>query len=159
MATISPGDAEVALRTFPRRWRALLGSLDPDDPDTDALLRRPGPDGASALDCVARAAAVLEAADGHVRRTVTSERPVLSAVAAPSTTTPDLEEELARIDRAAPALAVTVGAVATGDLDRRAELAGRELRLRDLIAGAVDDVAGLLRNAERALRAARSGST
>ena len=154
MPNISPGDAEVALRTFPRRWRALLGSLDPDDPDAQALLRRPGPDGASALECAGRAAAVLEAADGHVRRTATADRPVLAEVGAPPSEGA-VDDVLARIDRAAPVLATTVGGVATGDLDRPAELAGREVRLRDLIAGAVDDVAGLLRSAERALQAAR----
>ena len=155
MAPISAADAEVALRTFPRRWRALLGSLDTDDPDTAALLDRPGPDGSSALDCARRAAVALEAADGHVRRTVSADRPTLDPPPQPGGGT--LEDALARIDAAAPALAATVAGVATGDLDRQAELGGRTLRLRDLIAGVVDDVAGLLRAAEQALRAARRG--
>ena len=153
MAPISAGDAEVALRTFPRRWRALLGSLDTDDPDTAALLARPGPDGSSALECARRAAVAIEAADAHVRRTVSADRPTLDP--APAAGTGTLEDALARIDAAAPALATTVAGVATGDLDRRAELGGRDLRLRDLVADVVEDVAGLLRAAEQALRAAR----
>ena len=152
MAPISAADAEVALRTFPRRWRALLGSLDPDDPDTAALLRRPGPGGRSALDSAGRAAVALEAAEGHVRRTVSADRPTLDPAPEPGGAT--LEDALARIDAAAPALAGTVGDVATGDLDRRAELGGRDLRLRDLIAGVVEEVAGLLRAADQALHAA-----
>ena len=149
MALLSPGDAEVALRTFPRRWRALLGGLDPDDPDTEVRLRRVGPDGRSALAAAASAAVVLERADGHVRKAVSSEQPVLDPGAEPGEL--ELAESLRRIDAAAPALAATVAGIAAGDLDRPADLGGRAVSVRSLMADAVQQVADLLRSADRSL--------
>lgn len=154
MATISPADAEVALRSFPRRWSALLGGLDTDDPDTDALLRRAGPDGRSALDCAGAAAAVLAAADGHVRKAVSSNHPTLGPGSTPAGGS--LPDALGGIEAAAPALAATVAGVASGDLDREADLGGRTVAVRSLVADAVDEVANLLRAADQALRAGRA---
>lgn len=157
MATISPADAEVALRTFPRRWRALLGGMDVDDPDTDAILRRPGPDGRTALECAAEAAGTLEDVERQVRRVVSSDRPTLEPRSAPPAG--PLTDSLAAIDAAAPALAATVAGVAAGDLDRQGELGGRTASVRSLIADAVGDVADLLRAAEQALRSGRAAGS
>lgn len=151
MAPLSPADAEVALRTFPRRWRALLGGLDQDDPDTEARLRRVGPDGRSALDAAAQAAATLEVANGQVLATLRRERPSLPPGGAPAAAS--LDEALARIDAAAPVLAATVADVASDDLDRQADVAGRAVDVRTQVADAVQQVADLLRAADRSLRA------
>lgn len=160
MATISPADAEVALRTFPRRWNALLAGddgsdedgTDETDADRDRAARHPGPDGRSALDCAAAAATTLEATDGHVRSTVTRDHPSLD----PPAVNRAGDDALRRIEAAAPALADTVAAVAAGDLDRRAELAGAPVTVRELISEAVEEVATLLRDATGALRAGRA---
>lgn len=149
MAPLSPADAEVALRTFPRRWRSLLGGLDPDDPDTEVRLRQTGPDGRSALTAASEAAAALEEADGHLRKAVSSDRPSLHHAGAPTETA--LEDALGRIDAAAPVLAHTVGSIASGDLDRQAELDGRTVSIRSLVSDVVQQVADLLRSADRAL--------
>ena len=154
MAALSPADAEVALRTFPRRWNALLGGLDPDDPDTEAVLRHPGPDNRTAAECAAEAAAALVAADGHVRKAVTNDRPTLEPGSTPANSS--LRDALGGIEAAAPALAATVAGVAAGDLDREADLGGRTVTVRALVADAVEHVANLLRAAEQALRAGRA---
>lgn len=151
MAPLSPADAEVALRTFPRRWRALLGGLDQDDPDTAARLLRTGPDGRTALAAAVGAAATLEVAEGQVRRTLMSERPSLPPGSAPSAGS--LDEALDRIDVAAPVLATTVAGIAAAELDRQADLAGRTVDVRTQVGDAVTQVADLLRSAERALHA------
>jgi hypothetical protein len=153
--TIAQGDAEVALRTFPRRWRALLGPLDGDDPDLEVLLHHRGPGGASALECAGQAAAALELGDRRIRRAVTHDRPVLeveAAVAPPAS----LAAVLARIDAAAPALATTVSRLASGDLDREAVRGASTVRVRTLLTETVESVAALLREADRALAQARA---
>jgi hypothetical protein len=149
MAPLSPADAEVALRTFPRRWRALLGGLDPDDPDTEVRLHRPGPDGRSAVGAAAEAAAILEVAQGQVRQVLHSDRPTLSPGGDPVAGT--LDDALDRIEAAAPALAATVAGIASGDLDRTAAVAGRTVDLRTMVADTVQEVADRLRSADRAL--------
>lgn len=152
MAPLSPADAEVALRTFSRRWRELLGGLDQADPDTEALLQRPGPDGRSALECALAAGAALGIADDRLREALRSDRPTLTS----SATTAgggSLESALGRIDSAAPALADTIAGTASGDLDREAELDGRTVTVRSLITDTVSEVAGLLRAADEALHA------
>ncbi len=153
MATISPGDAEVALRTFPRRWRALLDHLDPDEPDTMALLGKPGPDGRTVIESAAAAAATLETAAANLRRALTSDQPAIERPEAPVGSS--LADSLQRIDAAAPALADAVAGVGSSELDRRASLDGRPLTLRELIAAPVDEVAGYLRSASDALRSGR----
>ena len=150
MAPLSPGDAEVALRSFPRRWRSLLGGLDPDDPDTEVRLRQVGPDGRSALVAASEAAAALEVADGHLRKAVSSDRPSLQRPDAPAEVA--LDDALGRIDAAAPVLAARVASIASGDLDRQADLAGRTVTVRSLLSDVVQQVADLLRAADRALR-------
>ena len=149
MAPLSPADAEVALRTFPRRWRSLLGSLDPDDPDTEVRLRQEGPDGRSALGAASEAADALEVADGHLRKAVSSDRPSLQRTGAPTETS--LDASLGRIDVAAPVLADTVASIASGDLDRQAELDGSTVTVRSLLSDVVQQVADLLRAGDRAL--------
>ncbi len=62
-----------------------------------------------------------------------------------------LAEALDRIEAGAPALATTVAAVAVGDLDRQADLAGRTVSVRSLVSDVVQHVADLLRSADRAL--------
>ena len=53
-ASVSPSDAVVALRSFPRRYRALVASVDPDE--RDRLLRAGSP---SAVDHLADAARAI----------------------------------------------------------------------------------------------------
>ena len=58
MSTVAPSDAEVAARSFPRRWRALFARAAGDDETTDVLERS----GAPAL-AMGAARALARAAD------------------------------------------------------------------------------------------------
>jgi hypothetical protein len=63
---LTPSDAEVAIRSFPRRFRAIMARPGDDDDerlDPDEAARRTGPDGRSAADHLARADALLAALD------------------------------------------------------------------------------------------------
>ena len=179
MATISPGDAAVALRTFPRRWQALFRGGD-DDGGVDGeghgggrgegggragadVTRHPGPDGRSALDCATEAAALLEAAGADIAAARRGQTPALDRrddgqdrIASPGRSSGDA---LRRIEAAAPALARTVDELSTGELDRTATMDGATVTVRSLIADVVDDVAGLLRTAGDAVRAGRAASS
>jgi hypothetical protein len=48
LSRLAPSDAATALRSYPRRYRALLQPIKNDD-DVDELAHRVGPDGVSAL--------------------------------------------------------------------------------------------------------------
>ena len=65
VSNLSPGDAATALRSFPRRFKAVLALVDPDD---DSAIHRPGPDGLSAVEHAAAADRDLAAAGEAVRR-------------------------------------------------------------------------------------------
>lgn len=147
MTTISAGDAEVALRTFPRRWGSLFGGLDPDDPEAAAIVDHPGPEGRSAVDCAQQAGDRL--ADG--RRAL--REAVGTGGADPTTPTGrSLEGALRRIDQDAPALADAVRQLSLTDLDARAGSG----TVRTLVSDTVAEVADLLREAGDAVAAGRA---
>lgn len=150
MTTISAGDAEVALRTFPRRWRSLLGGFEPGDPDVEAILSHPGPGGRSAMGCATRAGEVLEEA----RRAVQSAVGLGGAPTAGTPVSDELGAALTRIDVAAPALADVVRDLAAGDLDAAAGAGS----VRSLVSDAVTEMADLLREAGEALRSGRAAT-
>ena len=78
--TVSPRDAVVAVRSFPRRYRALLTGLPSDDDDPDSVIRRrPDPTTWSALEYTAHVADVLDEIGVAVRRIVVEDEPVLTA--------------------------------------------------------------------------------
>lgn len=65
---LTPDDAAVAARSFPRRFRAVLARPGDDERfDPDELARRPGRDGHSAADHLCSAIARLTATDESVR--------------------------------------------------------------------------------------------
>ena len=59
-STVGPADAAAAVRSYTRRWRALL--VRPDDPDPEIVHRRTGPDEPSAVDHAVASAAGMAAA-------------------------------------------------------------------------------------------------
>lgn len=74
--TVLPGDAVVAVRSFPRRYRALLTGLRADDDDPDSVIRRrPDTTTWSALEYTAHVADVLDEIGVAVRRIIVEERP------------------------------------------------------------------------------------
>lgn len=167
LSRLSPGDAVVALRSYPRRYRALLTTFG-DDERPDDLLNRPGIDGCSALvhaEGVAEALAVLAAA---LRSIVRDHRPVLAADAvdvlgagAPlgdRTEHRDADAVLDRLSREAMALADQAGdtpAHAWARTGSEEGDAGRELSALDVLRAAVRRGAEGLRTVDHALAAAR----
>ena len=70
VSNLSPSDAVAALRSFPRRFSAVLALVDEDD---DSVLHRPGPDGLSAQEHADAAARDLAAAGEAIRRALGRE--------------------------------------------------------------------------------------
>ena len=110
---MSPSDAAVAARSYPRRFRALLARPGHDDPDI--VHRRPSPDEASAAEHAVEAAAGMAAAAAALRRIGTADDPLveLEPPAPPPSKAPQpsLEEVLDRLAAAAGALAVAIEGV------------------------------------------------
>ncbi|MDE0802300.1 MAG: hypothetical protein OSA99_03150 [Acidimicrobiales bacterium] len=109
---LTPDDAAVALRSFPRRFRAVFARPDDDEDrfDPDQVARRPGTDGVTAAEHLA-AATELVVATGAVARS-------LDATALPDATSDDgrpIAELLGAFDVASTDAAERVSAVASGD--------------------------------------------
>jgi hypothetical protein len=103
--TVSVSDAVVAMRTFPRRWRAAM-ALPEDEPD-DVLRRRPSPDVWSALEYLAHTRDAIAVNAWAMNETLTKDHPVLEwpgggdesapATDDPISTTPDAETGLGEL--------------------------------------------------------------
>ncbi len=77
LSRMSPGDAEAALRSYPRRYRELFVAGDGDD--IDEIAHRIGPDGVSAVDVLTDLSRTWALLRDGVNRTVTADTPVLHA--------------------------------------------------------------------------------
>jgi hypothetical protein len=103
---LSPADAVVALRSFPRRFREVLALR---GGETESALHRNGPDGRSALEHVDLAGRDLAVLGDAVARALTEDRPTLHPAVA---------------DAGARAYAVDPGVDATAALDLVSSEAG-----------------------------------
>ena len=157
--SINPPDAIVALRSFPRRWRAAL-ALVADDPSASELVRRRTDDSWSALEHAWYTADLLQSTREHVRRTLREDQPNLGD----GPTHPSgrqgsgddaLDTALAAIGEHAPALADALDEVAAEDWRRSATVDGRETTILSMARRSVAESANHLRAAEQALRTAR----
>lgn len=168
LSRMAPGDAIAALRSYPRRFRALLTTFDDDDrARADDLVHRAGPDGRSAVDHadhVARSVAVLAQA---LRQVLVEDDPVLVpavadddsrewAVPAPPAS---VDAVLDFLTVECEALADEIASVPSGAWDRKATVAGRDLTVTalDVVREVVRTGSEHLRAAERAIEAAKRG--
>lgn len=78
--SLQPGDAAVALRSFPKRYRAPLTRLLPGE-DASLLRARPEPTVWSALEYAAHVRDVFDAYGERVQRTLVEDGPVFEAIA------------------------------------------------------------------------------
>jgi hypothetical protein len=164
VSRLSPGDAVAALRSYPRRYKALLTTFDSDEKPDD-LVHRAGDDGRSAVDHadhVARSFAFLGKALQDVVQHDGAELP-------PATFDDEAREwqvdggerslqgVLDFLEVEAGALADAVDRVPADDWARRATVAGggREVTALDVAREAVRTGAEHLRAAERTLAAVR----
>ena len=76
VSRLSPGDAVAALRSYPRRFRGLLTSLDEDE-RSDDLVHRAGPDGLSAVDHADHAARSMAILGEALRQVLVQDEPTL----------------------------------------------------------------------------------
>jgi hypothetical protein len=130
---MSPSDAAVALRSLPRRFRAVLVRGDDEDTDRpDHLVQRPGADGLSAIDHARAAVRIVSERSPDVGPGATAGRTV--------------SEVLADLEAATAAHATDVEHVPPGEWTRPAVDA-----LSRVVTAAVDRV----RAAERAVDEAR----
>lgn len=116
-SSLSPSDAAVALRSFPRRFRdassAAVVDLDDevDQDEIDEVSNRPGADGWSGVDHVAAAAGRVDAAGRTLRSVLVSPtRPIDEALVTDGadetpTHSGHLEHELDRLDETCSGLA------------------------------------------------------
>lgn len=109
---LTPDDAVVALRSFPRRFRGVFARPEGDEDriDPDEVARRPGTDGVTAADHLC-AAIGLVGATGDAARS-------LDAIALPEATPDDgrsITALLDALDVASTDAAERVSAVATSD--------------------------------------------
>ena len=163
LSNVWPPDAAVALRSYPRRFRALLAAIG-DDEHPDDVAHRPGPGGRSALDHASDAVTAFRVVDEAIRRVVAGDRPEVPSAAvdqaertAATTGVGSTQGVLAELDAAAKALATQVEAVASDDWTRAGTVAGtgREVSALDLLREAVRAGHDRLRDAEEALAAVR----
>ena len=154
--TVSPSDAAVAARSYPRRYRALL--VRPDDEDPEIVHRRPGPDEPSAAEHAGQAAAAMDAAAGALGDVRRSDSPRVHAYGAAAGTGATLEAVLERLATAGAALAVAIEPFRGEEWNRPATDGGcGAVTALDIARQGVHAGIHHLRAAERAIARARAG--
>jgi hypothetical protein len=141
---VSPSDAAVALRSYPRRFREVLKAIEEDDRPDDVLHRRPRSGGVSAMEHAAWVAAAVAAATEALRLVLIQDAPAITLPAVEperGVTGADgsVDEVVARIDAATSALASLIERTPASDWTRtgRVEPEGAPVRALDIVALAV----------------------
>lgn len=161
---LRPDDAAAALRSFPRRFRAVFAppdDVDPDDHDPDDVGRRMGPDGTSAADHLVAADGIVVLLDRALEQLVgpgdVSLHPAFADLASASwgddrTPVPAL---LDQFETHATEAAARVDAVAGEDWSATGGVAGRDTSLDALTVtqDAVGEAAARLRAAQATIDA------
>lgn len=158
MKYLPVADSVVALRSFPRRFRELIGP--PGDDDTwDRLVRVIAPGQLrSPLGWTALAASELQGLGAAISALPTRATVVLlrghEAVSEVEISVSS-ESVLRNLTTAATGAAVAAESRSTADWDRKISLDGASVRAGQAIAEVVQAVAGYLRELEKALEAVR----
>lgn len=160
--TVSPSDAALAPRSFPRRWRALLVRPDEDDP---RIVHRTAGDGEpSAVDHAAAAAAGMAASAGALDRVRVHDEPGVDLGPLPGRGQPvagagaglTMEDVLERVADSAGALVASVESVHGDGWARTGVLpGGGTVHGLDIARAGVHAGAHHLRAAERVLARVR----
>jgi hypothetical protein len=146
---LTPPDAVVAVRSYPRRFRELFEEAEERSPGATT---RVGRSGRSARDHAARVAAVLAGIDHDLGRVTVSDNPAIDPPGLDGPPAAAGADSLADLASAADALAARMAGV-TGDEWRRTgtDPAGDTWTALDLVRRAVHAGAHHLRLAERVL--------
>jgi hypothetical protein len=163
--TISPRDAVLAVRTFPRRYRALLTHFDPDEDVDDVIRRRPAPGVWSALEYTAHAAEVLDLLAPTIRQIVNETNPHLyffdsdAQAAEKSYNDWPLLRALGDLESACADLSSAIEFVDPADWNRTGTFDWGEREAIDMARNAVHEGAHHLRDIEKVLTQVRGRAT
>ena len=160
--TISPPDAVVAVRSYPRRFREAM-ALD-GEPDRDRLLRaRPAPETWSALEYACHVTDIFELMVDVIRRMTVEDHPTLGfkdpdqlAVDA-RYAEQDPDEVLDRMGPAAEGLADAIGRVGADDWSREGAFPWGDRDILTMTRNAVHEGKHHLRDVELGLAKVRGG--
>jgi len=159
--TITAGDALVAVRSFPRRYRALLTAPEPEEGAESVVRRRPAPATWSAVEYTAHVADVLDDLAVAIRKVVVENHPTIQGWDADERAAEqrygdwDSTEALFALDHASARLAEVLESVEPGDWTRTGTFDRGERDALTLAREAVHQGAHHLRDVERGLRAVR----
>lgn len=160
-ASLAPGDAVVALRSFPRRYAGSFRSEErsENEPGEQAMVDRVGSDGVSARHLVIDTTRSLELLATALKDVVLGDDATLAAAVAdrsarswPSATRP-VDDDLAELSTAATAMADQVDSVRRDAWDREASVEGSSERFSalDVLREAMATATGNLNDLERLL--------
>lgn len=161
--TVSPADAVVAVRSFPRRYRALLtgvGAHDDGNP-ASAIRRRPSPTSWSALEYAAHVADVLDGIAVAVRRITVEDSPALDSsdpaprVADERYNAMERSEVLGWLELVCGGLAEVLEGVRADDWARTGRFPDGDRNALDVARSAVHEGAHHLRDVQRVLSRVR----
>ncbi len=153
-ATVSPTDAVVALRSYPRRYRALL--VRPDDEEgADVVTRRPAADRWSALEHAAYVAQVFEAVADAIGALLVHDDPQVAVDPGAPRAAP-VDQVVHRLVLGGERLAGSVEHLGAEDWRRSGRLpTGEAVTALDLLRHAVHAGAHHRREAERVINEVR----
>ena len=162
--SIAPKDTAVAIRSYPRRLKALVAPIDRDQatrPDAK-IRRRPDPHTWSALEYTAHVADIFDTFADIIRRMRIEDRPAIDffdpderAVEA-RYNEQDPDDVLRRLQENAERLAAELDEVAADDWRRTAEFPWGERDLLTMARNAVHEGHHHLRDVERVLGAVKT---
>jgi hypothetical protein len=130
LSRMSPNDAVTALRSYPRRFRAVLAPI-ADDENIEEMAQQAGPDGQSAVELTADVVRTWTVLREALRQIQVADTPVVHAAVvdasqrhweAPVDET--VESVLTQLEDEANELADMVGSTASGEWTRSADVAG-----------------------------------
>jgi hypothetical protein len=157
----APADGIVALRSMGRRWRGLFAGLGEDE-SPEALARRPGADGRSALDHAAHTTHTLQLVDRALEQIVVDDGAILHPGVLDvsrrewAAVTTAVDEAIDELAGAAETLADRADRVSSGDWTRRGAVeGGGDVDALTVLWDAVDTAVADLKAAETTLREVR----
>ena len=159
--SVSPLDATVAVRSFPRRYRAVLIAPRSDDGPDAVFRRRPHPSSWSALEYTAHVADRLDLLGPAILQVMRQNNPTIAdfdndeRAAAKAYNDLDRVEVLGWLDMACAELASVIGDVRPDDWTRTAVVAGGERDALTLARDGVHEGAHHLRDVQRVLNTVR----
>src|SRR4051794_28323536 len=155
--SISPQDGIQALRSFPRRYREVIGPFIEDD---EVLRRRPDPSTFSALEYTAHVADILEAMTPQLLDIVRHDNPSVDDPIEPDARAAERSynemeprEVLDWLQRSATTTADTAASFTPDDWSRKAKYPYGERELIDVLRNMVHEGVHHLRDVENVLRA------